>query len=65
LFSRAKRRWAPSWCWASRCTTSPKGWAGWSRESERMGEPVLNAVNLGGLFVGVAIMYFTAFFVKF
>jgi zinc transporter, ZIP family len=35
------------------------------RESERLGEPALNWVNLAGLFVGVAIMYFTAFFVKF
>jgi zinc transporter, ZIP family len=36
-----------------------------ARESQRLGEPVLNWVNLAGLFFGVAIMYFTAFFVKF
>jgi zinc transporter ZupT len=36
-----------------------------ARESERLGAPLLNWVNLSGLLVGIALMYFTAFFVKF
>jgi zinc transporter ZupT len=36
-----------------------------ARESEKAGESALNWVNLGGLLVGIAIMYFTAFMVKF
>ncbi len=35
------------------------------RDSARQGQPVLNWVNLGGLVVGIALMYFTAFLVKF
>ncbi|MEO8611147.1 MAG: metal transporter [Chloroflexota bacterium] len=35
------------------------------RESTRMGESAINWVNLGGLVVGIALMYFTAFLVKF
>jgi zinc transporter, ZIP family len=35
------------------------------RDSERFQQPVLNWVNLSGLVVGVALMYFTAFMVKF
>lgn len=34
-------------------------------QSERIGEPVLNWVNLAGFFAGLAIMYLTAFLVKF
>lgn len=33
--------------------------------SQRLGEPVINWVNLGGLAAGMAIMYVTAFLVKF
>ena len=35
------------------------------RDSERLQEPFLNWVNLSGVVVGVALMYFTAFLVKF
>lgn len=35
------------------------------RQSKRLDVPPLNWVNLGGLVVGIAIMYFTAFMVKF
>jgi zinc transporter, ZIP family len=35
------------------------------RESTRMGESAINWVNLGGVVVGIALMYFTAFLVKF
>lgn len=36
-----------------------------ARETIRMERPLLNWVNLGGLVAGIAIMYFTAFLVKF
>ncbi len=36
-----------------------------ARNSTRMGLPVINWVNLGGVTTGLAIMYFTAFLVKF
>lgn len=36
-----------------------------SKQSERLNQSVLNAVNLAGSFAGIAIMYFTAFMVKF
>ncbi len=36
-----------------------------SRASEAMDEPLFNPVNLAGLATGIAIMYFTAFMVKF
>ena len=36
-----------------------------ARDSERYQEPLLNWVTLGGLVVGIAVMYFTAFLVKF
>ena len=36
-----------------------------ARDSTRMGQPLINWVNLGGFVVGVALMYFTAFLVKF
>jgi zinc transporter, ZIP family len=36
-----------------------------ARDSERMGQPLINWVNLGGVVVGIALMYFTAFLVKF
>lgn len=35
------------------------------RDSERADEPLFNWVNLSGVVVGVALMYFTAFLVKF
>jgi zinc transporter ZupT len=35
------------------------------RESQRLEEPIFHWVNLAGLLVGLAIMYFTAFLVKF
>lgn len=35
------------------------------RDSERTHEPLFNWVNLSGVIVGVALMYFTAFLVKF
>jgi zinc transporter ZupT len=36
-----------------------------ARDSARLGQPLVNWVNLAGLVVGIAIMYFTAFMVKF
>lgn len=36
-----------------------------ARDSARLGLPLVNWVNLGGLVVGIALMYFTAFLVKF
>ena len=36
-----------------------------SRESKKLGEPLLNWVNFAGFGTGLAIMYFTAFLVKF
>lgn len=35
------------------------------RESSRLGESAINWVNLSGVVVGIALMYFTAFLVKF
>jgi zinc transporter ZupT len=35
------------------------------KDSARLNLPLLNAVNLSGVAVGIALMYFTAFFVKF
>jgi ZIP family zinc transporter len=35
------------------------------RESNRLGEAAVNWVNLSGVVVGIALMYFTAFLVKF
>lgn len=35
------------------------------RDAEKAGEPAVNWANVGGLTAGIAIMYFTAFFVKF
>ena len=36
-----------------------------ARDSQQLGRPLVNWVNLGGLVVGIALMYFTAFLVKF
>ena len=36
-----------------------------AKDTERLGQPLVNWVNLGGLVAGLALMYFTAFFVKF
>jgi zinc transporter, ZIP family len=36
-----------------------------ARDSARLNQPVINWVNLTGFFVGIAIMYLTAFLVKF
>ena len=36
-----------------------------AQDSTRMGLPIINWVNLSGVTVGIAIMYFTAFLVKF
>jgi zinc transporter ZupT len=36
-----------------------------ARDTQRLGQPLINWVNLGGLVAGLAIMYFTAFMVKF
>ncbi len=36
-----------------------------ARDTARQGQPLVNVVNLSGLVVGIAIMYFTAFLVKF
>lgn len=36
-----------------------------ARDSLKLGLPLVNAVNLGGVLAGIAIMYFTAFMVKF
>ncbi len=35
------------------------------RDAEKNGEPVANWINVAGLAVGIALMYFTAYFVKF
>lgn len=35
------------------------------RDSGKLGLPLVNWINLGGLIVGIALMYFTAFLVKF
>jgi zinc transporter ZupT len=35
------------------------------RDSAKQGLPLVNWVNLGGLVIGIALMYFTAFLVKF
>jgi zinc transporter ZupT len=35
------------------------------RDSEREGVPAINWANVGGLAAGIALMYFTAYFVKF
>lgn len=36
-----------------------------ARDTQQMGRPLINWVNLGGLVLGLMIMYFTAFMVKF
>lgn len=36
-----------------------------ARDSGKLGLPLINWVNLSGVVVGIALMYFTAFFVKF
>ncbi len=36
-----------------------------ARDTEKLGKPLVNWVNLGGFVVGIALMYFTAFMVKF
>jgi len=36
-----------------------------AKDTERLGQPLVNWVNLGGLVAGMALMYFTAFLVKF
>ncbi len=36
-----------------------------ARDSSKLGLPLINWVNLSGVVVGIALMYFTAFFVKF
>jgi zinc transporter ZupT len=36
-----------------------------AKDTVRLGKPVINWVTLGGLVTGIAIMYFTAFLVKF
>jgi len=36
-----------------------------ARDSTRIGLPIINWVNLSGVAIGIAIMYFTAFLVKF
>jgi zinc transporter, ZIP family len=35
------------------------------READKHGQPLMNWTNLAGVVVGFALMYFTAFFVKF
>lgn len=35
------------------------------KDTQRLGLPIINWVNLGGLVAGLALMYFTAFLVKF
>jgi zinc transporter ZupT len=35
------------------------------RDTQKLGLPLINWVNLGGLIVGLGLMYFTAFLVKF
>ena len=36
-----------------------------ARDTQRLGLPLINWINLGGLVTGMALMYFTAFLVKF
>jgi zinc transporter, ZIP family len=36
-----------------------------ARDSAALGKPFINWLTLGGLVTGIAIMYFTAFLVKF
>jgi zinc transporter, ZIP family len=36
-----------------------------AHDTEKLGLPLVNWINLAGLFAGIAIMYFTAFMVKF
>ena len=36
-----------------------------ARDTQRLGQPLINWVNLGGFVAGLALMYFTAFLVKF
>jgi hypothetical protein len=36
-----------------------------ARETTTLGKPLINWLNLAGLVTGLAIMYFTAFLVKF
>jgi zinc transporter ZupT len=36
-----------------------------ARDTQRLGQPLINWVNLGGFVTGLALMYFTAFMVKF
>jgi len=36
-----------------------------ARDTKQLGQPLVNWVNLGGLVAGLALMYFTAFMVKF
>lgn len=36
-----------------------------ARDTQQLGQPIVNWVNLGGLVAGLALMYFTAFMVKF
>jgi len=36
-----------------------------ARDTAKLGQPLINLVNLGGLVVGIAVMYLTAFLVKF
>jgi zinc transporter ZupT len=36
-----------------------------ARDSQKLGLPLVNWVNLSGMVVGIALMYFTAFLVKF
>jgi zinc transporter ZupT len=36
-----------------------------AHDSVKLGQPLVNWVNFGGVVVGLALMYFTAFFVKF
>jgi hypothetical protein len=35
------------------------------RDAQKEGEAVANWVNVAGLALGIAVMYFTAYFVKF
>jgi ZIP family zinc transporter len=35
------------------------------RDTQKLGLPLINWVNVGGLIVGLGLMYFTAFLVKF
>ena len=36
-----------------------------ARDTQRSGQPLITWVNLGGFVTGLALMYFTAFMVKF